>query len=346
MLEQYYGDHLNRQEETNAYDELRSAIQHHMDSCFLYGVTIEQAGKVLKAITNDCPQFFECMLVYQRKRQERNGVLISLSYKDVDRYRMERAKRKALDTIEKRIGRYGSDYLVAKCVYDYLAETVSGDDEPLEEYSRICSLENDEQRTQEMLAYLQEYGNQFTAYGALAEKKAVCMGVAMAYKLLMDELKIGTACVSGKVGEVNHMMNVVEIDGKCGFCDVTRGKKIENLPMIRYDYFLVSEKRICDYFSPDTAFSCETDELSYFHRNRLDFKSINSLRKYLNSFTYQATGGMLRCKFSNMGDVRKEVEELVHQIVIKRAGREYMITGYALHNGVLNCLIERRESTL
>lgn len=346
MLEQYYCDHLMRQEETNAYYELRSAIQHHMDSCFLYGVTSEQTGRIIKAITNDCPQFFECMLVHQLKRQEQNGVRVFLSYMNIDRDRMNRAKHKALDTIEKRVGRYGSDYLVAKCAYDYLAETVHGDNEPWEEYSRICSIEDDEQRTQEISAYLQEYGNQFTAYGALAEKNAVCMGVAMAYKLLMDELGVGTTCVSGKVGGVNHMMNVVEIDGKCGFCDITRGKKIENLPMIRYDYFLVSEKRIRDYFTPDTAFECETEKLSYFHRNCLDFKSINSLRKYLNSFTYQATGGMLRCKFSNMGDVTKEVDELVHQIIVKRVGREYMITGYDMHNGVLNCLIERRESIL
>lgn len=343
MLERYYRYQLNQQEETRAYDDLCSAISYRYKNCYLYDLNIQQADRVLKAVTNDCPQFYDCMLIFHRLRQESDGVQVSLSYRDIDRKKMERAKRKAVDIIEKKVGRYGSDYLVAKCVYDYLAENVRGDNTPLNEYTRICSIENDEQHSRELQEYLREYGDHFTAYGALVEKKAVCMGMAMAYKLLMKEFKIETACVSGQVGGVNHMMNVVEMDRQFAFCDVTHGVKSDNLPMIRYDYFLVSGKRIGNYFEPDTLFPCNSEQLSYFYRNNLVFKDINSLRKYLNKFTYQSTGGMIRCLFEDMGEAEKDVSKLIYDVIFPRIESEYMITGYDMHNRVLNCLIEKKK---
>jgi hypothetical protein len=62
-----------------------------------------------------------------------------------------------------------------------------------------------------------EYSNQHisaTAYGALVTGTAVGEGYAMAYKALCDKLGIPNTVVLGKLGEMQHAWNIVEISGE------------------------------------------------------------------------------------------------------------------------------------
>jgi len=62
-----------------------------------------------------------------------------------------------------------------------------------------------------------DYTNQHisaTAYGALVTGTAVGEGYAMAYKALCDKLGIPNTIVLGKLGEMQHAWNIVEIGGE------------------------------------------------------------------------------------------------------------------------------------
>ena len=72
----------------------------------------------------------------------------------------------------------------------------------------------------------QQVGDHQSAYGALVLGKAVCAGYARAYQVLMNEAGIKCWYVSGKSYNPsgvleNHAWNLVWLDGKCVYTDVT-----------------------------------------------------------------------------------------------------------------------------
>lgn len=61
-----------------------------------------------------------------------------------------------------------------------------------------------------------------TAYGALVKGKATDEGFAMAFKLLCDKMKVECTVVQGRFNSVDHVWNIVELDGICYHIDVSR----------------------------------------------------------------------------------------------------------------------------
>ncbi len=71
-----------------------------------------------------------------------------------------------------------------------------------------------------------EYDHDFKPYafspaGALLYGRTVCMGVALAFKLVLDMLEIPSICVRGKHEGEGHAWNQVYYDNAWHFCDVT-----------------------------------------------------------------------------------------------------------------------------
>ena len=56
--------------------------------------------------------------------------------------------------------------------------------------------------------------NEHTAYGAVCEKKAVCDGIALAYKYLLDRCGIKCILIPGTGDGMPHVWNTVFWDGK------------------------------------------------------------------------------------------------------------------------------------
>ena len=173
--------------------------------------------------------------------------------------------------------------------------------------------------------------------------KATCMGVAAAYKLLLDTYRIEATCSAGKYNGTPHMINVVELGGVRAFVDVSRGLKQKALPMIRYDYFLVNEERIKFYFTPEEEFGCVSDEMNFFARKKLEFKDGTSLRRYLSSFIYSKIKGELRFSYTSKVFDDDYLEKMVENIVASRCGTEYKIVGYLVENGIVNCKMSKLE---
>ncbi len=77
----------------------------------------------------------------------------------------------------------------------------------------------------------------FTAYGALVEGNVVCEGYSRSMQLLSSYAGLQSMLVSGQSKSVNHMWNLMRIDGKWYHLDVTW---CDNNPTV-YNYFNVTD---------------------------------------------------------------------------------------------------------
>lgn len=83
----------------------------------------------------------------------------------------------------------------------------------------------------------------YSAYGVLVDKDAVCQGYALAYKYLLNLAGIPSVTVSSD--PMNHMWNMVQMDGKWYHADVTYDDPVPNQEGRCYhSNFLVSDSGI------------------------------------------------------------------------------------------------------
>lgn len=85
------------------------------------------------------------------------------------------------------------------------------------------------------VVYDENATNCFTAYGALLDGKAVCQGYALAMMRLLNAVDVETDVVLGTSSEINHMWNVVYVDGEYFLMDATWDSDSEEAC---YAYFL------------------------------------------------------------------------------------------------------------
>ena len=71
------------------------------------------------------------------------------------------------------------------------------------------------------VVYDENATNCFTAYGALLDGRAVCQGYALAMMRLLNAVDVETDVVLGTSSEINHMWNVVKLDGEYFLLDAT-----------------------------------------------------------------------------------------------------------------------------
>lgn len=87
--------------------------------------------------------------------------------------------------------------------------------------------------------------NVFNAYGVLVEGDAVCQGYALAYKLIMNEL--GLTCTTVSSDSMNHMWNMVQLNGQWYHMDVTWDDPVpDKQGYAGHNYFLLSDQTISD----------------------------------------------------------------------------------------------------
>jgi hypothetical protein len=132
----------------------------------------------------------------------------------------------------------------------------------------------------------------FTSYGALVDNKAVCEGYSRAMQLLSESVGLKCALLRGSSDGVNHMWNVMQIDGNWYNLDVTW---CDNTVLI-YNYFnipdsvlklthqvspLVSSlttKQICDSEIQFNLFlpKCTATEENYFQKKGIHVSAFSS----------------------------------------------------------------------
>lgn len=337
MLKRFYSEQLDSRQ-SDAYYTIDGAIRAYRNDCMLYGVTVEDSRRALEAVVNENPDVYACAVQFVQMQRSSQGVRLRFFYHDCDEGKFVAEKRKIFEELDKKIHSYTSDYEVAKLAYEYLASTVKPEDSVMQDFQRL-----DKNASSQLEEFVRSHGKSFTAYGAIVEKRAVCMGVALAYKMILDHYRVETAVATGQVDDVPHMLNVVEIDGKRSFVDITRGFWDEEFPMNRYDVFMVNENRIKKYFEADVQFHCNGVDHEYFYRNKLCFKDSYSLQRYLNSVIYQNTGGEIRFLYTGKALTDRRIGNVIADILPCRCGTEYELGGYLVQYGVGNCLMKKIE---
>ncbi|MBR4081836.1 MAG: hypothetical protein IKK21_08645 [Clostridia bacterium] len=91
----------------------------------------------------------------------------------------------------------------------------------------------------------------WSAYGALVKGKAVCQGIACAFKLLCDQVDIPSLVVIGTIAanQERHAWNIVRIDGQFYHVDCTwmlRNSINQQIPFARYQYFNVPDQMMIE----------------------------------------------------------------------------------------------------
>lgn len=179
-----------------------------------------------------------------------NGKAVTADSSDLKRAR-EQVRQAVTDAL-KLLPNNPSDYEIALTLHDYLVNKVQ---------------------------YVSE-GDHQTVYGSLVNGKAVCAGYARAYQLLMNAAGIPCTYITGKsadpamlaagVEELQpHAWNLVWLDGKCYYTDVTWDD--QGVEGLFHEYLNLSLEEISiTHFPDDTEIlpdSCGHDDYRFFIQN-------------------------------------------------------------------------------
>ena len=95
-----------------------------------------------------------------------------------------------------------------------LLSSISGAEEDSEKARILYNCLTAGTKYEEEALYDSTLQNEHTAYGAVCEKKAVCDGIALAYKYLLDRCGVRCILIPGEGDGMPHVWNIVFWDGK------------------------------------------------------------------------------------------------------------------------------------
>ncbi len=98
----------------------------------------------------------------------------------------------------------------------------------------------------ERTSYKSGSGNAHNVWGVFIGNEAVCEGYAKAFQLIMQKLGITCYLVHGKSGGVDHVWNLVSVDGKYYHIDLTLDDPVlkNGTSITSYTYFLLTDDQI------------------------------------------------------------------------------------------------------
>lgn len=183
-----------------------------------YGIPREKIGKVFSGTLNDHPDLYFVEGGFSYLPDGDTVRLIYPRYMDgLDDNAFQTGLNEALSAVETDMSDLEKavalhDYLVINCEYDYenyLAKTIPT--------------------------------NSYSAYGVLVERKAVCQGYALTYKLLLN--KVGIECYMVTSSSMNHAWNLIKLDGQFYQVDVTWDDPVwDRVGRVVHNYMFCSDE--------------------------------------------------------------------------------------------------------
>lgn len=122
--------------------------------------------------------------------------------------------------------------------------------------------------------------------GPLGQGVGVCEGIAKSVKILCDALGIWCMIALSENNpekgiKYRHAWNIVKINGKYYHFDATFDNTLGNDDLIRYDYFMLSDKQLFRDHEPVIwrTPSCEDADHFYYKEKKLSFTKMEDVRK-------------------------------------------------------------------
>ncbi len=336
MLSNHYYEQLSFQEQ-NTYNLIKDALLNQEQTCIIENseYDLEALKRIWSSVVLDNPDIVHYPALFCAPSMQGTTLTINFEYSIIDNNAFNVRLNKLVDKIESQLPLNASDYLVCKKIYDILAEMICYDFKVLDDYIR---LENSNAPRDEMVNFMTERSTAFTPYGIVMNSKGVCQGISKLYKILCNRFRVQCACVEAKTNDENqypHMLNVVEVSGKRAFVDLTAGLKnsINGLPLIRYDYFLVSSRIYGRAYVVSGDFECVDETVNYYTKNKVRFKSFDDMRNYLSAYTVSSTNGEVRCHYDGIKMSDADLQEAFSYILASHCEDNCILKGYYVKNG-------------
>lgn len=206
-----------------------------------YSLSEAQVRTVLKALTDDRPDFFwACGTVGYYSDPELTLVQMYSIYSPAevgDRLSALRAVAEAFfSTVPDGLSEYDRELKV----HDFLLERT--------EYDKTVDVDNVDNNDRDI----------YTSYGAMVNQIAVCEGYARAFQLLMNGLGIDCVCISGYSSDELHMWNEVKLNGEWYATDVTWDDREEDFA--RWCFFNLSSSQMAQDHETGPMFTDLSDD--------------------------------------------------------------------------------------
>ena len=282
---------------------------------------------IFTCLYNDTPSFFFLEVANARWITKiATGYLFAVKYQysedEINRYDSELVK--GLQIFK---SRYISETMTAfekeVVIHDYLVRTVSYDYE---------SLTTDEQ--------LLRHGEIFNVLGPLLRKKAVCWGIACAFKLLCDYCGIKCFVVIGRAKysekhDAGHAWNIVRLENDNYHVDVTWDIRKKGDIAFTSDYLNLNDSLIrLDHTWDDRIYPpCGSLEYNYHHRNHLYVRTLKEIPDFVHR-AIRSGEQYITFKFANEMPSGMDIQNAVYKGIRKARFRQQyrMAANMETHN--------------
>ncbi len=181
--------------------------------------TGDECYMILEAVINDFPQFFS--ITNGGYNPDIKGSLLGFFYAEDVKNDPDAAtefEEWAESILEKSgVTMEMSDYDKALVLHDELAARVVYN----QDISEALKIADEDARNKKLDELEQKYPAMHTAYGALVKGDAVCDGYAKAYQYLLQKVGVYSHMVTGWGAGGGHAWNLVNLDGKWYYTDLT-----------------------------------------------------------------------------------------------------------------------------
>ncbi len=315
----FYYSFLNLTEK-KMFDSIYDQLRKQQTQIRVMG-TLRAVKKVLICVLRDCPELF---FVDNTRMEFLSGV----GYVTV---RMKYTKNHAeVRAISQRL-----DYLGGRFLEEIKRRRLNNRD--VIRYVHDFILKNTEY-AMESQAMQDASGDVSTICGVFINQRAVCMGISLAVKWMLDQAGIASGVLEGRMidagsprladytgedAQNNHAWNIVNVNDDWYYMDVTMdmGASQEGKTWISYDYFLRNDRNMeqyVQYNNPHTV--CVDEKYSFFAAKKVIFSSEDVLIKYLK---YCVKKKIRRICFQTVGDLALKPADQIQRLV-----SQYTMSGY------------------
>lgn len=309
MLDSIYYSQLTVQEKF-VYDQILSSVLRH-ESAFTTGNLSQGASRrAMRAVVFEHPEIVYLNTFVYPALEAQGRQRIPFEYCEVDQSLFDRKLDALVGKIRGKLNGDASDYVKCKAIFDELAQTVNYPQEAYRDYVRLVKENANQSR------FIQKHALLFSPYGVLIDRKGVCQGISKLFQILCARFNVQCAYVEAviKKGNEPHALNIVEIDGKRAFVDVTWGLAGKD-HYVKYDMFLRSRRYVEQFFELSEDFgACDDESLSFYAHNKTNFSNMIDLKRYLCSYRIYTNGSAVYVQYNSETPIDDKLDKKVKEI--------------------------------